>query len=526
MVKTSSRFPLHLAVICHAKDVVKCLFQHGVDVTQRDFRGNNVLHTLINVSSQLPCKDHIKSTHMYYLLITLFQEHSVISCLYQDDAKGLRPLELAASLGHFQLMNAIFCTPGVYLCKTEIFGFQLLQYFRVTEYEKFSDRCMDNKPVREHVSPLRLLVQLSHCSVDMLQAKTTLLCEPLSTWVLGKFQLNRSFIVLRLMLCLLELISFFILTRPQWFSTSNEIIMSSADVTNLTVNKSVGICVSIPEENNLALIFIICFTTASVIVDIYGILNDNTLSQIQRKLTFRNNTRSGFCVVVDFCLSMTMMSYCLLSVLLPPHTRVATIVFHFLYFGSILCAVWRLIRWGLAVECVRIYAMTLASWSSTVFFIVIFFSLVFGALFQRLRVLYAPDGLLDPLSYFDSLYQTFLILLNIEIIENVETNHPVLLKEFHVIGYFSIVVLLFSFLIATMVNTYGSICSNFGVYITMYRLDTAFRCQDCIPPIIARLYPYLLHKAFVTQGEEVYIVRLTTPEKYKLSGQMPTLHFR
>ena len=42
--------PLHLAVICHAKGVFKCLFQHGVDVTQRDFRGNNVLHTLINVS--------------------------------------------------------------------------------------------------------------------------------------------------------------------------------------------------------------------------------------------------------------------------------------------------------------------------------------------------------------------------------------------------------------------------------------------------------------------------------------------
>ena len=518
--------PLHLAVICHAKGVVKRLFQHGVDVTQRDFRGNNVLHTLINVSAQLPCKDHVKSADMYYLLITLFKGNNVIACLYQEDAKGLRPLELAASLGHFHLMNAIFFTPGVYLCKTEIFGFQLLQYFRVTEYEKFSDRYMNNKPVREHVSPLRLLVQLSQCSVDMLQAKTTLLCEPLSTWVLGKFQLNRSFIALRLMLCLLELISFFILTRPQWFNTSNEIIMSSADVTNLTVNKSVGICASIPEENNLALIFIICFTTVSLIVDIYGILNGNTLSKIPRKLTFRNTTRSGFCVLVDFCSSMAMMAYCLLSLWVPPHTQVATIMFQSLYFGIIACAIGRLIRRGLAVECVRKYAMTLAALSSTVFYIVIFFSLVFGALLQRLRVLQAPDVLWDPLSYFDLLYQTFLILLNIETIENVETNHPALLKEFHVIGYFSIVVLLFSFLIATMVNTYGNICCNFGVYTAMYLLDTAFHCQDCTPPIIARLYPYFLHKAFVTQGEEVYIVRLKTTDKYKLSGQMPTLHFK
>ena len=121
--------PLHLAVICHAKGVVKCLIQHGLDVTQRDFRRNNVLHALINVSSQLSCKDHVKSTDMYYLLITLFQEHNVISCLYQEDAKGLRPLELAASLSNFHLMNAIFCTPGVYLCKTEIFGFSVTPIF-------------------------------------------------------------------------------------------------------------------------------------------------------------------------------------------------------------------------------------------------------------------------------------------------------------------------------------------------------------------------------------------------------------
>ena len=85
--------------------------------------------------------------------------------------------------------------------------------------------------------------------------KTTLLCEPLSTWVLRKFQLNQSFIILRLMPCLLELISFFISTRPRWFNTNNVITLSSAHVTNLTVNRSVGICASIPEENNLALIF-------------------------------------------------------------------------------------------------------------------------------------------------------------------------------------------------------------------------------------------------------------------------------
>ena len=130
--------PFHLAVICHARDVVKCFVQHGVNVTQRDDRGNNVLHTLIIASSHLPCNNRENTIAMYRLLIKMFPKRIVKFCLHQEDAKGLRPLELAASLGHFHLVNTIFHTPDVYLCKTEIYGFQLLQYFRVTEYERFT----------------------------------------------------------------------------------------------------------------------------------------------------------------------------------------------------------------------------------------------------------------------------------------------------------------------------------------------------------------------------------------------------
>ena len=71
---------------------------------------------------------------------------------------GLRPLELAASLGHFHLLTAIFQTPDMYLCKTKNCGFQLLQYFRMTEYEKFNVRYLGNRPIRDHVSPLHLVI--------------------------------------------------------------------------------------------------------------------------------------------------------------------------------------------------------------------------------------------------------------------------------------------------------------------------------------------------------------------------------
>ena len=95
------------------------------------------------------------------------------------------------------------------------------------------------------------------------------------------------------------------------------------------------------------------------------------------------------------------------------------------------------------------------------------------------------------------------------------TNHTVTFKEFHVLGYFCIVVLLFIFLIASMVTTRGNIGTNFGLYSFIYRLDTAFRSQDCIPPIITRVYTYFMHKAYIVENDKVYVVCLTTKDESK-----------
>ena len=499
--------PFHLAVICHARDVVKCFVQHGVNVTQCDDRGNNVLHTLIIASSHMPCNNRENTIAMYRLLIKMFPKRIVKFCLHQEDAKGLRPLELAASLGHFHLVNTIFHTPDVYLCKTEIYGFQLLQYFRVTEYERFTPYYLSNRPVRDSVSPLRLFCQLHQSTIDMVHGKSILLCEPLSTWELGKFHLNKLFMILHVVFGMLEIVSFFLLTRPQWLDP--------------TSNASVGICASIPKQNHLAWTGAICLSVISTIVNTYGMFNAKTFPQMARNLTCRNIPSSGYSVMIDLCSSVTMVTYCLLSLWLTNDTQVATVVFRVLYLGIMLCVLRRLIRWGLVVECLRKYAMTLDTINSSFahnFQIVILFFVVYGTLLQHLRAFKTSHNFLEILSsYLDSLYETFLLLLNIETVKNIQTNHTLMLKEFHVLGNFTIVVLLFNFLIASMVNTYGNIRTNFGVYSFMYRLDTAFHCQDCIPPIIARLYIKSMHKAFVIENDEVYVVCLTTINKSRPS---------
>ena len=129
----------------------------------------------------------------------------------------------------------------------------------MTEYEKFSDRYLGNRPVRDHVSPLRLLVQLGHHSVDMIQAKSALLCEPLSTWVFFKMQLNKWSVINQTLFTFVETSCFFLVTRPQWVITKAVTKMLSANHTNPNMNTSVNVCVSVPDHNLLPLTIMVCF---------------------------------------------------------------------------------------------------------------------------------------------------------------------------------------------------------------------------------------------------------------------------
>ena len=514
--KTTSRtrfLPFHFAVICYARDVIKCMVQNRVDVTQIDDKGNNVLHTLINASSQQWRNNNENTICMYQLIISLFPEHSIKFCLHHEDTKGLRPLELAASLGHFQLMNAIIHTPGVYLLKREVCGFQLLQYFRVTEYERFSARYLDNRPIRDYVSPLRLLVPLEQCSVDMIQAKSTLLCEPFSTWVLCKIQTNKWFVLLQSSFICMETLLFYFLTRPRWVNSENVDVMRITNHTNITTITPAGFCASVPDHNIPGLTFAICVSVISILINIYGLLSGSTLSQIRKKFTFQNITNSGDCLMLEFCSSISMVLYCLLSIWFSSNTQIATFVFQILYMLILIFTLRRLTRWCLPVTSLQKYAMTVAAVTSElnrIFHVIIIFSLAFSGLLQHLRVLHIPRNLWElPSSYLITLHKTFLLLMNTETVESIETNHYILLQAFHVIGYFSIVVLLFNFIIAVMVNAYSHIRSNFDVYRVFHGLDTTFRCQDRTP-IIARWYVYFTQKTFVVENDEIYVVRVTS----------------
>ena len=108
---------------------------------------------------------------------------------------------------------------------------------------------LEQWPVRVHVSSLRLSCQLQQCSIDMIQAKFILPCEPLTMWEHGKFHLNKWFMILHVVVGILELILSFLLTWSQWV--------------NGTWVASAGLCASITKQNHLAWTGVICLLLIS-----------------------------------------------------------------------------------------------------------------------------------------------------------------------------------------------------------------------------------------------------------------------
>ena len=250
-------------------------------------------------------------------------------------------------------------------------------------------------------------------------------------------------------------------------------------------------------------------------------VNGNTFRLIIKQFTFGNITGSDNCLVIYLCSSIMIVIYCLLSVGISPNTRSAVIVFHILYAGIIFWAMQGLNCGGIPVEWLRKYAMIIASIVSDfgdIFLIFLSIALVFGSLLHHLLGFDILHNLLEmSLLYLHSFYKSFLLLMNIEQNENLKTNYMFLIQIFHIAGYFTIVVLLFNIFIASMVKVYNRICSNCSVYSIMHGLDVVFRSQDGIPPIINRLYCHCLYKAFVVEGYEVYVVRLTNINKSNLT---------
>ena len=179
--------PLHAAAVFHSHAVLWLLFTSGANIQQVDCWKNNVVHVLILADSTVKVRETKYAETLAYLQ-DLLPEQDMRSLLIAENEFTLRPLEFAALHGCASLANVIMHTKGVYLIKEASVGYNVVQYFDVSDYELFDD----GLPLRFFHSPLALLVTNENSRIDV--TSNTLFHDPgFKSWMHSKIMVNWPF---------------------------------------------------------------------------------------------------------------------------------------------------------------------------------------------------------------------------------------------------------------------------------------------------------------------------------------------
>lgn len=117
-------------------DLIELLLSHGAEYQDVDSKGDNIIHSLVHLSNDLP----ERATSMYKYLLN--QNLDILkSLLHQRNNSGLKPVELAASLGLSEMTGTIINTKNIYRWVISRCGVVNVVRYDVTDYESEDSKC-------------------------------------------------------------------------------------------------------------------------------------------------------------------------------------------------------------------------------------------------------------------------------------------------------------------------------------------------------------------------------------------------
>ena len=170
---------------CASVHLIPLFLKYDVDVFVQDEDGNNFVHTLVvmaalNSSQEENCAEAFKTLMMHT------HTDSRLKLLHQENKQGLRPLELAAKLGCWTILEEIYSVDNIYLKNRKNLVPLTLQHHSITEYTFVS---------RMFKSPLFYSLNMSKESAVNLTKCTSLLMF-LNTWAQAHIKNVNPFIIL------------------------------------------------------------------------------------------------------------------------------------------------------------------------------------------------------------------------------------------------------------------------------------------------------------------------------------------
>ena len=181
--KSSCIYELPVVLACSllSHRVLNYFLSNGCDILRQDVEGNNIIHAIISSAAFHPSKDF---STLYRSIVEELHLPELRTLLHMENNEGYRPLEYAAKMQTFDLVDCILKTRDVYAIHKSTEGNYEYVWYDVTDYES------NDGTERQDKSPLLLLTQMTREGINHRGTRRLLSSPLLTSWLNFKKGLN------------------------------------------------------------------------------------------------------------------------------------------------------------------------------------------------------------------------------------------------------------------------------------------------------------------------------------------------
>lgn len=513
--------PLHAAIVYGADKVANILIQEGAKTDQCDPRANNVIHVII-ASASIRADEEDALTERYMYLQNILASSQIKQLLLMENWQGFRPVEMAANLGCTLLLEAIFETKGVYLVKEERKGFEIKQFFDISDYESYQN----GTPRRQMKSPIYFLEYVDKSWVSRPSLQRVLLGDLLTAWCKAKLLSNSVFLKLwalsRLVFSILFFSSGLAGLSPDSSRTDEptNVTMSvetTEDYTNntgpVTMHQHTYIM------SDIFIVIILAFVSAvGIIYDIFDCIWLYVRSPPWKNHTMTRKKNLALCFsftrVTQCETSVAMLILALTYLLQINGYSVDIFIQNSAYVAISFGCIWSMLYFCQALPwigtaIIAIQRMMQDFGKFLVMLIAFFLSYVLA--FRRIMSDMESDESSEQFgSFSQAFYSTFQVLINTVNFRDYDVTDPVTLYLVHIVFVFFVGILLINFLIATMAYTYKDVLKNKDILARIQMVSMTVVTEMRLSWILSSLYRRSNAKYYTCIDGKVYITRIVT----------------
>ena len=452
--------------ICAARGshaAMTVMLSYGVDVHQKDDRNNNVLHTLVLVAYLEPTLE-AKMEETYSYVEKLLDKGTLKELLFSENHHNYRPLELAARLGAFRLLTAIYETKEIYVFPENINWLYSVNWYDVSDYEGIGSG------TRWLVSPLLLLMLIDKTKVSERNTAECFASPLLTNWAELKMKSNWNVIALWFLVRLIFNISYVIADQmhipAKHFNTGNDTLPTAA----------ISICTMrngyFTDQTTVYIVIHLYLALHSMAIIVFDIAE--CIFFFTRKIYTIAKTPKGYkplAVVYGFYRILQFLTGVL--VLTSEVSNFTTQVFgrglpltlrNLVYIGISIGQTWsilffvQLVPWiGHFVQAVQSMVMKLSRFFIVFSLLAVPFVAVFRHFIIDSQTKNCPDEFRTAGSSFYSLFMVFLNMINFR---RFSVANPLVLYFLHTVYVFMTNIMLINLLIATFATSFSHVYDN------------------------------------------------------------------